>query len=55
MVYNKSSYNSFMSEYVTYLPNIIWLFTSNKPVSYFEDLDKSYINNNRIDYKKELF
>lgn len=55
MVYNKSSYNSFMSEYVTYLPNIIWLFTSNKPVSYFENLDKSYINNNRIDYKKELF
>lgn len=55
IVYNKSTYNSFMSEYVTYLPNIIWLFTTNEPLTYFENLDKSYINTNRIDYKKELF
>lgn len=55
MVYNKSTYNSFMSEYVTYLPNIIWLFTTNEPLSYFDKLDKSYINTNRIDYKKEIF
>jgi hypothetical protein len=55
MVYNKSTYNSFMSEYITYLPHIIWLFTSNKPISYFEGLDQSYINDNRIDYKKEIF
>ena len=31
MIYNKSTYNTFMSEYVTYLPNVIWLFTTNKP------------------------
>lgn len=55
MVYNKSSYNTFMSEYITYLPNVIWLFTTNKPISYFETLDKSYVNSNRIDYKKEFF
>jgi len=55
LVYNKSTYNTFMSEYVTYLPNVIWLFTTNEPVSYFDNLDKSYINTNRIDYKKEIF
>lgn len=55
MIYNKSTYNTFMSEYVTYLPNVIWLFTTNKPLNYFEKLDKSYINSNRIDYKKEIF
>lgn len=55
VVYNKSTYNSFMSEYATYLPHVIWLFTSNKPVSYFENLDASYVNDNRIDYKKELY
>ena len=55
MVYNKPTYNSFMSEYVTYLPNVIWLFTTKEPLSYFDNLDKSYINTNRIDYKKEIF
>lgn len=54
-VYNKSTYNSFMSEYVTYLPNIIWIFTTNKNKQYFNNLDISYINSNRIDYIKEYF
>jgi hypothetical protein len=55
MVYNKQTYNTFMSEYITYLPNVIWLFTTNNNVNYFEKLDKSYVNSNRIDYKKEIF
>jgi len=55
MIYNKPTYNTFMSEYVTYFPNVIWLFTTNEPIRYFENLDKSYINSNRFDYKKEMF
>ena len=54
-IYNKATYNSFMSEYVTYLPNVIWLFTTNKNKQYFNNLDKSYINTNRIDCVKECF
>ena len=44
-----------MSEYVTYLPNVIWLFTTNKNKDYFNKLDNSYINTNRMDYIKEHF
>jgi len=54
-IYNKATYNSFMSEYVTYLPNVIWIFTTNKHKEYFSKLDESYINSNRMDYIKELF
>ena len=54
-IYNKATYNSFMSEYVTYLPNVIWLFTTNKNKDYFNKLDNSYINTNRMDYIKEQF
>ena len=54
-IYNKATYNSFMSEYVTYLPNIIWIFTTNKNKEYFSDLDESYTNSNRIDYIREIF
>ena len=42
-IYNKATYNSFMSEYVTYLPNVIWLFTTNKKKEYFSKLE-NYIN-----------
>jgi hypothetical protein len=54
-IYDKATYNRFMSEYIVYFPNIIWLFTSNKPLSYFNNLDESYINSNRIDITKEVF
>ena len=54
-IYDKATYNRFMSEYIVYFPNIIWLFTSNKPLKYFNNLDESYINTNRFDFKKEIF
>ena len=39
-IYDKATYNRFMSEYIVYFPNIIWLFTSNKPLTYFNNLDE---------------
>jgi len=46
---DKQSYNTFMSEYLICLPNVIYLFTMNRDPEYINALDSSYIRNNRMD------
>ena len=49
LVYDKQSYNTFMSEYLICLPYVIYLFTMNSNPDDIDTLDKSYIRKNRID------
>jgi len=53
-VYDKSSYNTFFSEHVPCFPYVIYILTSNRPIEYFNSLDKSYIGSNRIDIKAHM-
>lgn len=49
MVYDKQSYNTFISEYLICLPYVIYLFTMNSTPEEINKLDNSYIRENRID------
>lgn len=49
IVYDKQSYNTFMSEYLICLPYVIYLFTMNTSPETINKLDTSYIRQNRID------
>ncbi len=50
-IYDKSTYNTFMCETIHLMPYVIYIMTTNKPISYFEQLDPSYIANHRINLK----
>lgn len=54
MVYDKQSYNSFLSEYLICLPYVIYLFTMNSKPEEINKLDTSYIRENRIDVLLEI-
>ena len=49
MVYDKQSYNTFLSEYLICLPYVIYIFTMNSSPEEINKLDTSYIRENRID------
>jgi hypothetical protein len=53
-VLDKPSYNTFMSEYVTCLPNVIYICTSNMDIDKFNAIDPSYTSSNRFDIKHQL-
>lgn len=53
-VHDKSSYNTFFSEHVPCFPYVIYILTSNRPIEYFDSLDKSYVGSNRIDIKAHM-
>jgi len=48
-VYDKSSYNTFWSEYVTRYPFVIWLCTMNSEPKEINKLDNCYLRQNRMD------
>jgi hypothetical protein len=54
-LFDKQSYNTFMSEYLICLPYVIYIFTMNVEPDIINKMDKSYIRENRIDkiYKLE--
>ena len=54
MVYDKQSYNTFISEYLICLPYVIYLFTMNSTPEEINKLDTSYIRENRIDLLLEI-
>jgi hypothetical protein len=54
MIYDKQSYNTFISEYLICLPYVIYLFTMNSTPEEINKLDTSYIRQNRIDLLQEL-
>ena len=49
MVYDKQSYNTFISEYLICLPYVIYLFTMNASPEEINKIDNSFIRENRID------
>ena len=51
--YDKSSYNTFWSEYVTRYPFVIWLCTMNSTPEEIDTLDGCYLRNNRMDLVTE--
>jgi hypothetical protein len=53
-VYDKSTYNKFMADTIKCFPYVIFIMTTNKPFSYFNDMDDSYINTHRVETKIEL-
>lgn len=55
-IFDKQSFNTFMSEYLICLPYVIYIFTMNVEPDIINKMDKSYIRKNRIDkiYKLEL-
>lgn len=48
---NKQKYNMLMSDIIRLKRNVIYIFTTNKPLEWFDELDPSYIAQSRIDYK----
>ena len=54
MVYDKQSYNTFVSEYLICLPYVIYLFTMNSKPEDINKMDNSYIRENRIDLVIEI-
>ena len=52
---NKGDWNGFLDRFDRELyPYVIIVLTSNKSITYFDDLDPSYMRNGRIDHKIEL-
>lgn len=49
MIYDKQTFNTFMSEYLPCLPNTIYLFTMNSDLDNIKALDPSYVRDYRID------
>lgn len=54
LIYDKQSFNTFMSEYLNCLPNVIYLFTMNSRPEDINEMDPSYIRDNRMDLVVEL-
>ena len=54
MVYDKQSYNTFISEYLICLPYVIYLFTMNSSPTDINKMDSSFIRTNRIDLIIEM-
>jgi len=54
LVYDKQSFNTFMSEYLPCVPFVIYVFTMNSTPEEINELDSSYIRNNRIDININL-
>ena len=54
MVYDKQSYNTFVSEYLICLPYVIYLFTMNSSPDEINKMDASFIRTNRIDLILEM-
>ena len=54
MVYDKQSYNTFISEYLICLPYVIYLFTMNSKPEDINKMDESFIRTNRIDLLCEM-
>ena len=54
MVYDKQSYNTFISEYLICLPYVIYLFTMNSSPEDINKMDSSFIRTNRIDLILEM-
>ena len=53
-IYNKDTYNTFMSEYTLLFPYVIYVFTMNRTKKEINDLDQSYIRPGRIDKIYEM-
>lgn len=53
-IYNKDTYNTFMSEYTLLFPYVIYVFTMNRTKKEINDLDHSYIRPGRIDKIYEM-
>lgn len=49
LINNKQKYNMLMSEIINLKRNVIYIFTTNKPPTWFTELDPSYIAPSRID------
>lgn len=49
LVYDKESYNSFLSEYALLFPYVIYIFTMNTSKSTIDKLDTSYLRQGRMD------
>jgi len=49
LINNKQKYNMLMSEIINLKRNVIYIYTTNKPITWFSELDKSYIAPSRID------
>jgi hypothetical protein len=54
IVYDKQSYNTFMSEYLICLPYVIYLFTMNSTPEDIHKMDESFIRTNRVDLIIEM-
>ncbi len=54
MIYDGQTYNTFMSEYLNCLPNVIYLFTMNSRPEDINALNPSYIREHRMDLILEL-
>ncbi len=50
-LYDKSSYNVFMTEKLNLMKYVIYIMTTNKPFEYFDEMDPSYIAKHRINMK----
>ena len=48
-VYNKESYNTFLSETTQMFQNVIYIMTMNTNIDEINLIDKSYLRNGRID------
>ena len=48
-VYNKETYNTFLSETTQMFQNVIYIMTMNTNISEINKIDKSYLRNGRID------
>lgn len=51
-IYNKATWNTFLDNIDhRFYPHVIFLFTTNRCLSWFEDLDPSYMRNGRVNVK----
>lgn len=51
-IYNKATWNTFLDNIDhRFYPHVIFLFTTNKALKWFEDLDPSYMRNGRVNVK----
>lgn len=53
-IYNKETYNNFMSERVLLFPYVIYIFTMNSTIETINELDPCYLRTGRIDKKFNL-
>lgn len=53
-IYNKESYNNFLSERVLLFPHVIYIFTMNSSIESINVLDKCYLRDGRMDLRFNL-